>query len=157
MFQNVFFVLGYRMKQYSVVFCCLMIGGVLTAFTGPSILGPIPLREGNVISSRVRRAMPDFLTAILKTAWVKYSSKDYMQYKKLGNYKDAKRDFRRLNPTEVTKEGQFIRGRIGDTFLELHNAVRPGQKNRQGADTRIYFNGGNENVKQLSIQYVPKH
>ena len=55
------------------------------------------------------------------------------------------------------KEGPFVRGKIGDTVLELHNAARRGQKNKHGADIRIYFKGDDNKVEKLSIQYITKH
>ena len=150
--------------EMTIFLCyCLSLCNVLTAVPR-SHQTTHSLEEGNddahaYFSStcRVQRAMQDILTTILKTAWIKYSSKDYIQYEKIGTYKDARRDFRKLNPTDVTHEGPFLRGKIGDTVLQLHNAVRRGQKNKQGADIRIYFKGDDEKVEKLSIQYVPKH
>ena len=150
--------------EITIFLCyCLSVCNVLSTVS-KSHQQTCSLEEGNAdvqgdisSASRVRRAMQDILTTILKTAWINFSFKDYKQYKKLGTFKDARRDFRKLNPTDITQEGPVVRGKIGDSVLELHDATRRGKWKKQGADIRIYFKGDDNKVKILSIQYVPKH
>ena len=134
----------------------LAIHSVLTAFLSSAHSNTLEGGNGILFSSRARRAMPDIISTILKTAWVKYSVQGYIQYRKLGNYKNALRDFRRLNPTDVTEDGRWVRGKIGDTVVELHNTARRRRKNKNGADMTIFIKDGTK-VEKVSIHYVPKH
>ena len=115
---NIFihFVSEMRLEMTIFLCYCLSLCNVLSAVPR-SHQQTRSLEEGNVdvyddFSSvnRVRRAMQDILTTILKTAWINFSSKDYIQYVKEGTFKDARRDFRKLNPTDVTQRRAICKG-----------------------------------------------
>ena len=147
----------------SILFCyCLVICNVMSALPrSPQQIYTLEERDDDVNdrihSSRVRRTMPNIITTILQTAWIRFSSKNYIQYAKRGNYKDARKDFRKLNPNNVENDGPVLRGRLGEAFLELHDYPKRGHTKAQVADIKIFMKGNNNNVEQLTIHYFPKH
>ena len=106
-------------------------------------------------TNRVRKAIGDIIPIILRNAYFRFGSKDFKQYGKRGNYKDALRDFRKFNPADVEKDGPVLRGRVGETVLELHNHSKKGQRKTQSADLRIYLKDANRDM-QLTVHYFPK-
>lgn len=63
---------------------------------------------------RTKRGIPTFIGALLKTANLRYSSRNYRIYEKKGGYYQALMDFIRLRPHEIEDFGISKWGTVGD-------------------------------------------
>lgn len=104
---------------------------------------------------RLRRAIPKKIGTILKSAWMTFSTSDYKLYKKIGGYRDALRDFHKLNPTDIIQDGVRTTGTVGDAFVEVHKQERRRQKHTK-SDLVISSRKGGK-VEKVIILYIPKH
>lgn len=97
---------------------------------------------------RGRRSALSTIRSILSSSWMRYKAGSFRNYQKKGNYKDAIKDFRRFNPTKVTREGPRTRGTAGDLLIELHRGER---KRADLSITSKHLNKKN----RITIEYLP--
>lgn len=89
-------------------------GDITGDFDGEMLKREIHSSNGYSGGERKKRAMLRVIGALLKTANLRFSSKNYRLYNKEGGHNQALMDFRSLRPSKVLDLGTSRWGTVGD-------------------------------------------